>query len=327
MHCHKAPLIAKLGGRKEYHFAHSEKLCNEGQAYIQGMYLLAKEIMDSEKSISLPGIKIAYEYSISPPIDINNITKHISFLSPHAIDQKHIQYISIFNETAVSITESYIKYKHNRNIEALIVKVGKKKLAIKIALPPTVCRDYKSKPVKGISTLEVDFRNNDYELNTLTKKGITQLITKDLECKSWISNLKAEEAYPSIIERNNEFIEKKNNELKKKKLEEIAWLKEFEAEAKRKQKEIDEQSAFSIHSYSNAHSNRITQDTKSDIILERGYKEIRNNFDINSDEAIMDSYGNRWIYCTLCGKIKHIDKMAKYGGIKPNIGKCNECFR
>ena len=116
-----------------------------GQAYIQGMCQLAKEILDTTRYIILPGIKVAYQYSILPPINADNIPHYISLLTPDAKEGEHIQYIPLFNKTTIPITETYIKYKNNNNIEALIVKSDAKELAIKIVLPPTVCKEYKSK--------------------------------------------------------------------------------------------------------------------------------------------------------------------------------------
>ena len=44
--------------------------------------------------------------------------------------------------------------------------------------------------------------------------------------------------------------------------------------------------------------------------IERGYEEIIEKFDKESTEIISDSFGNRWVYCILCHKIKHVDEMG-----------------
>ena len=107
----EAPLIARMGNVNEHHFAHSEKLCAEGQAYIQGMYQLAKEILDTSKCIILLGLKMVYLHSISPQITLENISHHIRLIPTDALEEDHVQYILLFNQMTIPITETYIKYR------------------------------------------------------------------------------------------------------------------------------------------------------------------------------------------------------------------------
>ena len=320
----EAPLIARMGNINEHHFAHSEKLCDEGQAYIQGMYQLAKDILDNAGYITLPGIKVAYQHSISPPIDADNISHYISLLAPDAEEGEHIQYIPLFNKITIPITETYIKYKHNKNIEGLIVKSDTKELAIKIALPPTVCKDYKSKQVKDLSTIEIDFMNEDYELNTLRREEIAQMIISDISYKSWISNLKVANIYPQIIEENDRFIDEYNRKQEEIKARRRAWQeKQVEISKQELKERLLMKSKTIVPVLSTPAKLRVTRKEQ----IAKGYKEIVERFDKDSIEIIRDSFGNRWVYCTLCHRIKHVDERGIYGGAKPNIGKCNECFR
>ncbi len=320
----EAPLIARMGNTNEHHFAHSEKLCDEGQAYIQGMYQLAKEILDTSKYITLPCLKIAYRHSISPQITLENISHYIRLITTDTLEEEQSQYILLFDQITIPIAETYIKYKHGKNIEALIVKSNAKELAIKIALPPTVCKDYKSKPVNGLSTLEIDFMDEDYELNTLTREELSQIIVTDVAYKSWISNLKVERVYEHIIKENNRFAEEYN-----KKQEEIRAKRRIWEEEQRKisQQEIEKRALLKHNTVIPVYSSSINSCISTEEQIEKGYEEIVEKFDKESTEIIRDSFGNRWIYCILCNEIKHVDEMGVYGGMKPNIGKCNECFR
>ena len=53
-----------------------------------------------------------------------------------------------------------------------------------------------------------------------------------------------------------------------------------------------------------------------------GYQQIRETFNKNAKENIMDSYKYRWLYCVKCGKIKREDEMISY---QYNQGVCREC--
>lgn len=320
----EAPLIARMGNVNEHHFAHSQKLCDEGQAYIQGMYQLAKEILETSKYITLPGLKIAYRHSISPQITLENISHHIRLIPADTLEEDQVQYILLFEQMTIPITETYIKYKHNKNIEALIVTSNKKELAIKIALPPTVCKDYKSKPVKGLSTLEIDFMNKEYELNILTRKEFSQMIVTDVLYKSWISNLKVTKVYDHIIEENDRFIETYKKKQEEKRAKRKAWE---EDQRKIRQQELKTQLLMKPKAGIPVFSSSIESLVPRKEQIEKGYEEIVDKFDKESTEIIRDSFGNRWVYCILCHRIKHVDEMGMYGGMKPNIGKCNACFR
>ena len=82
-----------MGNVNDHHFAHSQKLCNEEQAYIQGMYQLAKEILDTLKYITLPGLKIVYRHSVSPQIILENISRYINLMPTDTQKAEYTQYI------------------------------------------------------------------------------------------------------------------------------------------------------------------------------------------------------------------------------------------
>lgn len=53
---------------------------------------------------------------------------------------------------------------------------------------------------------------------------------------------------------------------------------------------------------------------------------IKANYNVNSDEWIVDHFGRRWILCEQCGELKLSTEMTMYGGPQgPNIGICREC--
>lgn len=254
------------------------------------MYQLAKEILDTSECITLPSLKIAYQHSISPQITLENISHHIRLVPAKTLEEDNVQYILLFDQMTIPITETYIKYKHNKNIEALIVKSNKKELAIKIALPPTVCKDYKSKPVKNLSTLEIDFMDEEYELNTLTKDEVSKIIVTDVSYKSWISNLKVTKVYDHIIKENDRFIEIYNKQQEELRAKRKIWEEE---QRKIRQQELKTQLLMKPKAVMPVYSPPVTSLVPREEQIKRGYEEIVEKFDKESTEIISDSFGNR----------------------------------
>lgn len=61
---------------------------------------------------------------------------------------------------------------------------------------------------------------------------------------------------------------------------------------------------------------------------EAGYKEICDSFDPDSQEQTIDSFGQRWLQCRVCGRLFLSIEMQEYGG-KDNMnrGLCRNCSR
>ena len=61
---------------------------------------------------------------------------------------------------------------------------------------------------------------------------------------------------------------------------------------------------------------------------EVGYKEICGSFNQESQEQTIDSFGQRWLQCRVCGKLFLSTEMQEYGG-KDNMnrGLCRDCSR
>lgn len=59
----------------------------------------------------------------------------------------------------------------------------------------------------------------------------------------------------------------------------------------------------------------------------RGYEEIKDSF-IQQHTRIIDSFGQRWVKCELCGEIKSESEFSSYGGANHvNLGVCKVCSR
>ncbi|MHC1748785.1 MAG: hypothetical protein AB9856_10600 [Cellulosilyticaceae bacterium] len=318
--CHcvacNAPLIARMGEFNEHHFAHSTKLCDEGQAYALGMYMLMKELLDKRKQLLVPGIKLRYRY-VPHTIGIES-AKRLAKIVPVALkEHKDYRYKVVVKDTVITIGGSVIRYRGNKQVEALVLQVSGRELAVKIALPDSVCKGYSRKAYRGLSTLEIDFRPEDYDLNALTKQEIEQIVIEQLKNKSWISNNKLEGAYEQIVNENNQYaieFEKKQKELLKQRQESF--------------KKVAKNASRIMHKRGDIRpiKEEIRLDWQSEEQYNEGFKEIEKNFDKTCEHVIRDKYDCRWLYCKDCHQIKREDKMSTYGGDFPNQGRCSECF-
>jgi hypothetical protein len=320
----ESPLIARMGNVNIHHFAHSQKLCDEGHSYVLSMYMLVKEILDNRRKIILPSLIIKYYYS-TQHITLDNIQHFIKIVSD-TDEQDDIRYIKLFDKKYIDIQETYIKYRSNKVVDALIIKSHDKELALKIGLPDTVCKDYISKAYKGLSTLEIDFRIEDYDLNVLKKHEIEDIIVNQVDNKKWLSNLKISQVYPKIIEENEKYI--REQEVKRKEYLEVYKVRQ-------QGRYTSNMNTVSINPIKV--NNGVEASKKPDLSQEEkykaGYAEIidkfhEDNFEKYSTEVIRDSYEQRWVYCTFCNKVKNADEMASYGGKGTlNQGECSECSR
>ena len=318
--CHcvacSAPLIARMGDLNEHHFAHSTKLCDEGQAYALGMYMLMKELLDKRKQLLVPGIKLEYR-RVPHTITMESVKRLAKVVPVTLKERKDCRYKVVAKDTFIAVQGSTIRYKGNKQVEALVIQVSERELAVKIALPDSVCKDYSKKAYRGLSTLEIDFRPEDYDLNALAKQEIEEILVEQLKNKSWISNNKLEGAYEQIITENNQYaieFEMKQKELLKRCQENYKRATKDASRIIHKRKEFQ------------PIKEEIRQDWQSKEQYEQGFKEIEKIFDKDGRHVIRDKYGYRWLYCKDCHQIKREDKMSIYGGELPNQGRCSECF-
>lgn len=62
--------------------------------------------------------------------------------------------------------------------------------------------------------------------------------------------------------------------------------------------------------------------------LDAEYIRICQSYDPSSEEWTVDRYNQRWIMCTVCGRIKQDAQMSYYGGKGgANRGVCADCSR
>ena len=76
-----------------------------------------------------------------------------------------------------------------------------------------------------------------------------------------------------------------------------------------------------------ARHQREIREKENALKYEKGLLEV-SHMPFNPSVIIKDSYGNRWVKCIHCSKMKLASEFAIYGGEgKLSLGTCSECNR
>lgn len=212
----KVPLVAKLGDRKQHHFAHDrDSNCKIEYAQQTALHLMAKEIIEEEKEVLFPEFRIYPEnvgiWDRYDRLAHYSCTKNIIVHFDSVELEKEIPDINI--------------------IPDVIVKKGEDVCLIEIKVTHSVDEEKKRKVDKrGLPMLEIDL--SDYR-DVLDKKILADILKNNINNKKWISNPRVFEKHKEIA--RNHFQEK----IEKIKQKQEALEREWKEEEKRKQKKLE----------------------------------------------------------------------------------------
>lgn len=173
-HCEQ-PLVAKKGKVKEHHFAHLFKgYCQ--CAYETMLHILAKEIIERNKVITLPEVVVNFDSNRRP--------------------------LCLFNSQTIPIESVVLEKKEGDIIPDLIVNYRGTKLLLEIYVTHKLDEEkieYLSN--KEISCIEIDLskapRDLDYD-------SIKNLVLNETSNKSWIYNKKSNAKKVNLLNRAKE---------------------------------------------------------------------------------------------------------------------------
>lgn len=314
--------IARMGEINQHHFAHSSKGCDEAQAYIKGIYLLLKEIVEEKSKLMLPPL-YAY-YNFSPYMTKGNLRAYV--WSDSRKSKYRREEMMIFDSISLIFDSAEIEYER-KNPAALVLTCKNSKLAIVVAPPNTICKTYMAEKYKDMATLEIDFRNKDEWFHSNTTQEIKKRLLSSYEDMYWIYNNKIEDKFDSILEandKNNKRIEEEHKrrvaaeeyrkqiaeEMRKKRMEEERKA-QIEKDERKKRMEEEE---------------RKKEQERKIIDEQLAYQDVKDKF-TQQHTPILDRNGKRWIKCRICNEIKRDYEFGDYGGENEvNLGKCNACY-
>ena len=189
-------LQARLGsGKRQPHFAHNNEACDIVVAHQSALHILAKEIIQEEKKIGLPALKVNFD-----EISKKNIKSEYYEL-PDEMIYKSAQ--------TVVCEQVVLEKKISDIVPDIIVKIGERYCLIEIAVTHFV-DEIKTEKIKklGLPVIEIDLSMlSGIELG---RDNVKKVLLEESDLKYWIHNPKKEEA---IIWATNEY-EKKDKEIR-----------------------------------------------------------------------------------------------------------------
>lgn len=204
-------LLARLGsGKKQRHFSHDKDAkCNIQAAQQTALHILAKEIIEEEKTVKFPPVVMPFEQT-------NSYKKYGEYLRLqhlyHAFDlpdQLEYKKASIVNFDSVTLEKKVSSF-----IPDVIAFKGDKPCIIEIAVTHFIDEN-KEKKIKELKlpVLEIDISSLMGEV--LDKEVLKDIIINKIENKKWVYNPKWEPAriwadnqYEKTIKEINEKIDK-----------------------------------------------------------------------------------------------------------------------
>lgn len=325
----KAPFEARLGKKRTHHFAHSGAGCDEEIAYLNGLYLLLKEYVETGNTICLPELFTYFRTNLSISFTEENFFENIWFRQQSSNDYA----IRCSDELEVTFDSAEIVFSGNRP-NAILLQKGNSNLAIVIKPPDTVCKEMHPKRYKDFATLILDFSDYDYLLSSGRKTDIfEQLHSKALYY--WIYSPKAISFISKVNEINEQYktqFRKREEERKQEELRRKEEQKKREDEFMRRQEERALalcRSSMSQHSISEVPPAPLPPTTKSQstprppMINGREMIMIK-RMDYDQPELIRDSTGFRWIKCRICQRSLRVDHAFSYEK-DTNYGICKDC--
>ena len=178
-------LVAKLGEKRKWHFAHNpSSTCDVNKARETGLHLLAKEIIQENHNILVPGLEIKKE-EIVPNDAIAAVAAGVNIKLPN-MSSCLVDYDSVEIEKPIKDIVA----------DAVIVVQGITCI-VEVAVTHFVDEDKRNKLKEiGLSAFEIDL--SDLLKGTPTRDEIAKAVLSDESNRKWVFNRKKENQLPKI---------------------------------------------------------------------------------------------------------------------------------
>ncbi len=265
-------LQAKLGsGKKQRHFSHNNANCNIAIAQQTALHMLAKEIIEQEKTVKFPPIIIPFEQTNLYKFDPNYLRqfsyRYLSNL-PTEMEYKPA--------TIVDFDSVVLEKKVSSIIPDIIAFKGNKACLIEIAVTHFIDEN-KEKKIQELKlpVLEIDISSLSTE--NLNRDILKSVLTNQIENKKWVYNPLWENA---ILWADNQYeieIEKIKKEIRK---DELLQQERQIREQKRREQKLKRREAG--------------MDALENVLIPENYSAMIEK--LRDDESYNILYKNSWFY-------------------------------
>ena len=207
------PLNAKLGNVNQWHFAHTNNC--EGTLET-ALHLFAKEVLEKNKIITIPEVKVFFNESITKVNDIKYLERNC-----YPYEKYNSKFISkskkiVFERVEVEKVIGDIK-------PDIVLYTENKKLLVEVKVTHSIDYFKKEKIInRDLSTIEIDLSEVDFF--NFDKEVVEKEILYEVDNKFWIHNSYAANKLKTILEDNKKVIERKIKAEKEKEKKKKEWI-------------------------------------------------------------------------------------------------------
>lgn len=206
-------LNAKLGDINEWHFAHTNN-CDD--TLETALHLFAKEVLEKNKIITIPEVKVFFSESSTKVTDLKyyegNCYQYENYNSKLISKSKEI----VFEKVEVEKVIDDIK-------PDIVLCKGDKKLLVEVKVTHSIGYYKKEKIIKkDLSTIEIDLSGVDFY--NFDKEAVEREILYGVSNKFWIYNSYAANKLKTILESNKKAIEEKRKSKEEKEKKTKEWI-------------------------------------------------------------------------------------------------------
>lgn len=168
------PLIAKMGKKKQWHFAHEGEACDIAVAQQTALHMLAKEIIEESKRLLFPGISIDQDGFMDAVED-------------YRVKARIPQTVEYRKDSVVTCDSVTLERKLSNIVPDIIVTVKGRCCLIEIAVTHFVDEE-KEKKIReiGLPLFEIDL--SGLFNSTFSKKELTEEVLYNPNNRTWIFN-------------------------------------------------------------------------------------------------------------------------------------------
>lgn len=175
-----APLVARLGKKKQRHFAHKGEACDVVAAQQTALHMLAKEIIENSKRLLFPGIEIKRD-------------NYIDNVDDYRVQARIPQSIEYRKASIISCDSVSLERKISNIVPDIIVTAKGRSCLIEIAVTHFVDeeKEYKLKEV-GLPLFEIDL--SDLYNSEFSRAELAEAVLFDPNNRAWVFNPLYDEA-------------------------------------------------------------------------------------------------------------------------------------
>ena len=214
----KDRLLAKLGDERQYHFAHCANTeCNIEYAHQTALHMLAKEIIEQEKVIKLPGLLVKFE-DLDLAREKDNVHVWHSWRNRN-LGHQYNDYIEKIDESVVAFDQVVLEKKISAIIPDIVARKGDRTYLIEIAVTHFT-EENKRKAMEALGYEAIEINIEDISRGGIKREELKDILINQTKRKQWIFNSQKRGLLVTAEKKAKEILDEQKTLIKKNKYRE-----------------------------------------------------------------------------------------------------------